>query len=119
MLLLQDYKPSYSRRTLQEMVTPFTRSGTTKMMACSLALRGLAKNSDSSLYSLAKAMSIQRDYALILNFWRCQKKHLMDRDALILTVTDNTHAFLDLSLRWESFATFTSSLESYIRTFYF
>jgi len=31
------------------MLIAFTRSATTEMMACSLTLRGLAKNPDSSL----------------------------------------------------------------------
>ncbi len=42
--ILQGYRASYLRRASPGMLIAFTRSATTEMMPCSLALRGLARN---------------------------------------------------------------------------
>jgi len=70
------------------MVAPFTRNATQKMIACGLALRGLAKNPASALWSFARSLhhakkvALLHDHALILNFWRCQKLWYLIRDPL-------------------------------------
>ena len=52
--ILLVYKLSYSRHASKGMVTPFTRDITTKMIACRLALQGLAKKPASALWSFER-----------------------------------------------------------------
>ena len=53
------------------MVAPFTKIITTELMPCKPALTGLSQKPRHFVIVTYKAISIPRNYALILSFWRC------------------------------------------------